>query len=171
MRSAVVAIAAAVVASMNYSFAAESKSFKMNIINTNQQEVGEVTLTETPNGVLIRIELRENPPGISPGPHALHIHEVGKCEPPFKSAGEHFNPLKKRHGFLDEQGKHLGDLPNIHIVANAPTTAEFSVPQLSLDAGNTAVFGSDGSALVIHESADDYRTDPAGMRGIALPVA
>jgi superoxide dismutase, Cu-Zn family len=70
-----------------YGFAAESKSFKVNMVNADRKEVGEATLTETPNGVLIRVQLREKPPGISAGTHAIHIHEVGKCEPPFKSAG------------------------------------------------------------------------------------
>jgi Cu-Zn family superoxide dismutase len=147
------------------SLAAESQFVKFKLINSNRQEVGEATLSEIPMGVLIRLNLRQKPGGISPGTHAIHIHEVGKCEPPFTSAGGHFNPLNKKHGFFDNQGRHLGDLPNIHVPEDAPLTVEFLVPQLSLSGGRTSVFDSDGSALVIHQGADDYQTDPAGNSG------
>jgi Cu-Zn family superoxide dismutase len=135
------------------------------MVNSNRQEIGEAAMSETPNGVLIQLNLRQKPEGISPGTHAIHIHNVGKCEPPFKSAGDHFNPTNKKHGFLGKEGKHLGDLPNIHVPENAPLTVEFLVPQLSLGGDKTTVFDSDGSALVIHQGADDYKTDPAGNAG------
>jgi Cu-Zn family superoxide dismutase len=148
-----------------YSFAAESRFAKVKMINGNRQEVGDATLSETPSGVLIRVSLRAKPEGISPGTHAIHIHTVGKCDPPFKSAGDHFDPGNKKHGFFSKDGKHLGDLPNIHVPENAPLTVEFMVPQLTLGGGRNSVFDSDGSALVIHQGADDYMTDPAGNAG------
>jgi Cu-Zn family superoxide dismutase len=166
MRNFLFFIAAVLIAApCGDSLAAESKSAKVRMINSNRQEVGEATLSETPHGVLIRLNLRQKPEGISPGTHAIHIHNVGKCEPPFKSAGDHFNPMNKKHGFFEKQGKHIGDLPNIHVPENAPLTAEFLVPQLSLRGGKTSLFDSDGSALVIHQGADDYSTDPAGNAG------
>jgi superoxide dismutase, Cu-Zn family len=73
--------------------------------------------------------------------------------------------MNKKHGFFGKEGKHIGDLPNIHVPENAPLTVEFLVPQLSLGGGKTSVFDSDGSALVIHQGADDYETDPAGNSG------
>jgi Cu-Zn family superoxide dismutase len=152
-------------------YAGETESVKTKIINTKQQEIGEATVMETPSGVLIRITLRQNPQGISPGTHAIHIHEVGKCEPPFKSAGGHFNPSNKKHGFLANQGKHAGDLPNIHVTENAPLTVEYLVPQLSLGGGKASLRDADGSALVIHQGGDDYRTDPAGDSGDRVACA
>lgn len=152
-------------------FTAESQPVKAKFINARQQEIGEATVTETPNGVLIRVNLRQNPQGISPGTHAIHIHEVGSCEPPFKSAGGHFNPTNKKHGFLDNQGKHAGDLPNIHVTENAPLTVEFLVPQLGLSRGKGSLMDGDGSAIVIHQAADDYRTDPAGNAGDRVACA
>jgi len=71
--------------------------------------VGHVTLTDSPHGLLIRGTLRNLPRGT----HALHFHETGKCEPPFKSAGAHYNPTQKSHGVLDPAGHHAGDLPNL----------------------------------------------------------
>lgn len=150
---------------------AASQPVKTKFVNAKQQEVGDATLTETPNGVLIRINLRGNPEGISPGTHAIHIHEVGSCEPPFTSAGGHFNPANKKHGFLATQGKHAGDLPNIHMTENAPLSVEFLVPQLSLSGGKASLKDDDGSAVVIHQAADDYRTDPAGDAGDRVACA
>ena len=146
-------------------FASDANSASVKLINTNGQQVGEATLTETPNGVLIRLALPPNPPGVSPGTHALHIHEVGKCEPPFKSAGGHFNPLGKKHGYLNKGAGHAGDLPNIHVPEKSPMTMEFMAPQISLTRGKNALFDADGSALVIHTGEDDYRSDPAGESG------
>lgn len=150
---------------------AASQTIKTKFVNAKQQEVGDVTVTETPNGVLIRVNVWRNSEGISPGTHAIHIHEVGSCEPPFKSAGGHFNPAKKKHGFLAAQGKHAGDLPNIHVTENAPLSVEFLVPQLSLGGGRASLMDDDGSAFVIHQAADDYRTDPAGDAGDRVACA
>jgi Cu-Zn family superoxide dismutase len=119
-------------------------STNVTMVNSKGQGVGEATFTETPNGILVRLTLSQNHPGIAPGTHALHIHQTGKCEPPFKSAGEHFNPLGKTHGFL---------------------SVEFEVPQLSLKQGKNTLRDSDGSALVIHAKRDDYKSDPAGEAG------
>jgi superoxide dismutase, Cu-Zn family len=166
MKTILVFITAALIAApQSLGLAAESRSAKAKMINSNRQEVGEATLSETPSGVLIRLNLRQKPEGISPGTHAIHIHNIGKCEPPFKSAGEHFNPMNKKHGFFSKEGKHIGDLPNIYVPESAPLTVEFLVSQLSLSGGSTSVFDSDGSALVIHQGADDYQTDPAGNSG------
>jgi superoxide dismutase, Cu-Zn family len=144
---------------------AQQGSSKISIVNTQRQEVGQATLTDTPNGVLIGLSLREKPSGISTGAHAFHIHGVGKCEPPFKSAGDHYNPHKKPHGFLAKGGGHVGDLPNIHIPENGRLMVEFLVPGVTLKDGNNRLMDEDGSALVIHAQKDDYRTDPAGNAG------
>jgi Cu-Zn family superoxide dismutase len=144
---------------------AEDRKVQVNLINSQRQPVGEATLTETPTGVLIRVQLSQNPAGIAPGVHAIHLHEIGQCEPPFKSAGGHFNPSKKKHGFLTKDGKHEGDLPNIHVPERGRAMWEFFLPTMELGPGKGSLLDDDGSALVIHERADDYRTDPAGDSG------
>ena len=143
----------------------ETSSTKVKMVNTNGQEVGEAALTQTPQGVLIRLSLPQKAARITPGTHAFHIHEVGKCEPPFKSAGEHFNPRGRKHGFLEAGGGHGGDLPNIYVPESGPLTTEFMAPQLSLKQGKNNLLDADGSALVIHARGDDYKTDPAGESG------
>lgn len=147
------------------SIAAESSTAKIKIINADRQEIGEAAVTETPTGALIRLDLQRNPPKLSLGTHAVHIHEVGECVPPFKSAGAHFNPSQKKHGFLNKQGSHTGDLPNIHVPEGAPLTVEFLIPQVSYSGAKTSLLDADGFALVIHRGTDDYKTDPAGDSG------
>src|SRR5262245_30856938 len=73
--------------------------------------VGTAMLRETPNGVVITAKFTALPAGS----HALHVHAVGKCEPPFDSAGPHFNPQGKKHGFTQPDGPHAGDLPNVSV--------------------------------------------------------
>ena len=100
-----------------------------------------------------------------PGVHAFHIHAVGKCEPPdFKSAGPHFNPDQTRHGIMSPEGPHAGDLPNIHVPADGKLEVEFLNPVVTLSQ-ESALLDEDGSAIVIHAGADDYKTDPAGNAG------
>ena len=140
-------------------------SANVKMVNTSGQQIGEATLTETSSGVLIRLTLLPNHPGIAPGTHAFHIHQTGKCEPPFKSAGEHFNPLGKTHGLLSESGSHAGDFPNIHVPDKEALTVEFVAPEVSLKQGKNTLRDSDGSALVIHARGDDYKSDPAGEAG------
>jgi superoxide dismutase, Cu-Zn family len=125
-------------------------------------DVGTAVLTQTPNGVLVRLDIK----GLPPGEHAFHVHGVGKCEPPFTSAGGHFNPGGKKHGVLVSEGHHAGDMPNLHIPASGELTIELVNSAITLDKGKpNSVFHPDGTALVIHAGKDDYKTDPTGDAG------
>ena len=125
------------------------------------KEVGKVELTDTPSGVLMRLTLD----GVPPGDHAFHVHAVGKCEPPdFKSAGPHFNPDETKHGLMNPEGPHSGDMPNLHVPDSGKLTVEVFNEMVTLDA-EQALLDDDGSAIVVHAVADDYTTDPAGNAG------
>lgn len=130
--------------------------------NAEGKDVGTVTLTQTKAGVLIRAELT----GLPPGPHGFHFHQTGACEPPFESAGGHYNPNNAKHGFMADEGPHVGDLPNLEVGESGSVTLELLSAFVSLDrqSGNT-VFDDDGTALVIHAGPDDYKTDPSGNSG------
>jgi len=133
--------------------------------NQKGEPVGKAELTDTPDGVLVHLTVSGLPPGV----HAFHIHEAGKCDPPdFKTAGGHFNPGMKQHGFMQEKGPHAGDLPNIHVPASGNLEIEALARGVALQAGPNSLFDADGSALVIHAGPDDYRTDPAGNAGARL---
>lgn len=126
--------------------------------------VGTATLTQTNAGVLISASVS----GIGSGTHAIHVHTVGKCEPPFATAGGHFNPESKHHGFRDPAGPHAGDLPNISIPAGGSLSFDLLLPRATLSAGDHSLLDADGSAVVIHAAADDYATDPAGNAGARI---
>jgi superoxide dismutase, Cu-Zn family len=123
------------------------------------KEVGTVTLTAVPTGVLLDADITAMPPG----DHAFHIHETGKCEAPdFKSAGGHFNPEEDGHGLMNDEGPHAGDMPNIHVPENGKLRIEVLNQMVNLPMG---LLAGDGTAIVIHEKPDDYVSNPAGDAG------
>jgi Cu-Zn family superoxide dismutase len=130
--------------------------------NADGKDVGTARLTQTPAGVLIQLSVK----GLPPGEHAFHVHAVGKCEPPFTTAGGHFNPTGKKHGMMAPEGQHAGDMPNLHIPANGELAAEVLNAAVTLEKGKpNSLFDADGSAMVIHAGKDDYKTDPTGEAG------
>jgi superoxide dismutase, Cu-Zn family len=144
--------------------AAEPKKVEIN--DANGASVGFATLTELPGGgVAIDLDLK----GLPPGAHAMHIHSVAKCEAPgFTSAGGHFNPDQKQHGLENPAGHHAGDMFNF--VAGADGTIKVRLPNTSVNMGTDShsVFSNGGTALVIHASPDDMKTDPAGNAGARI---
>jgi Cu-Zn family superoxide dismutase len=125
------------------------------------KEVGKAQLVDTPNGVLISLDLN----GAPAGDQAFHVHEKGQCEPPdFKSAGAHFNPDGTKHGIMNPEGPHAGDMPNLHVPEGGKLSVEILNTLVTLD-GERALLDDDGSALVIHAGPDDYASDPAGHAG------
>ena len=124
--------------------------------------VGDADLVQTQAGVLIKLQLK----GLAPGEHAFHVHAVGKCDAPaFESAGPHFNPTNHKHGMLSGEG-HAGDMPNLHVPQSGELSVEVLNPAVTLDKGKpNSLFDNNGSSLVIHAKADDYKTDPTGNSG------
>lgn len=103
--------------------------------------------------------------GLEPGEHGFHLHTTGKCTAPdFQSAGGHLNPAGREHGSLNPRGKHLGDLPNLVIGASRSASTEVDLGADTRELRET-LFDDDGTALVVHAAADDYRSDPAGDAG------
>lgn len=106
--------------------------------------------------------------GLPQGLHGVHLHAVGNCDAPgFTSAGGHLNPAAHQHGTLNPAGSHLGDLPNLE--ANASGAGALSLTLGGSRAElETALFDADGTAIVVHAAADDYKTDPSGNSGVRI---
>lgn len=120
---------------------------------------------ETAQTVRVTIQVE----GLAPGRHGVHIHEIGRCEPPdFASAGGHFNPSGQPHGLENPEGPHAGDLPNLTVAEDGTGWLEAETRWVSLTPGPTSLFDADGSALVIHTDPDDQRTDPSGSSGARI---
>jgi Cu-Zn family superoxide dismutase len=129
--------------------------------DSSGKAVGDADLRQTKAGVLIKLQLK----GVKPGEHAFHIHAVGKCEAPFESAGGHFNPGNTHHGMMAGEG-HAGDMPNLFVPQSGDLSIEVLNRDVTLEKGKpNSLFDNDGSSLVLHAKADDYKSDPAGNAG------
>ena len=136
----------------------------MALVNSAGQSVGTVRAWQTAGGVSFRISAAGLPHGI----HGLHVHAVGRCDPPeFTSAGGHWNPADKKHGMNNPAGPHAGDLPNVEVAANGVLNATVTLPNATM----AALLDADGSALVLHAGPDDYVTDPSGNSGARIGCA
>ena len=134
---------------------------KVELKDAQGKSVGEVLLWDQGTGVALQLKLHD----LSPGVHAVHFHQLPKCEgPDFKSAGGHFNPEKKKHGFDNPEGHHAGDMKNFTVDAKGKASARLEDADVTLKAGPHSLM-SDGAAIVVHAKADDYKTDPSGNSG------
>lgn len=129
--------------------------------------MGTVTLEQGPNGVLISADIS----GLTPGAHGFHIHTIGACTPDFSAAGGHFAPGGQGHGFMDPDGRHGGDLPNLHAAGDGTARADVFTDLVTLAAdAETSIFDSDGSAIIIHAEPDSYGPEPGAGDRVACGV-
>jgi Cu-Zn family superoxide dismutase len=134
--------------------------------STSGASLGRLTLNPAGAGVRIAGTLT----GVPSGPHGIHFHQVGLCErPDFESASAHVNPTNALHGLENPLGPHAGDLPNISANAAGQVVIDLTSMRVSFDAGLPGwLFDADGTALVIHQNADDQRSDPTGNSGARI---
>ncbi|HEY4240832.1 MAG TPA: superoxide dismutase family protein [Kofleriaceae bacterium] len=145
--------------------APKAKPVTVKLSDAKGKAVGTATLSapkDGSTGTMIALDLHDMPPGM----HAIHVHETAKCvAPDFKSAGGHFNPDHKHHGIGNPEGPHAGDMPNFEVDKKGKVKTNVIAPNVTLDDGPHSVFTGGGTALVIHASSDDMKTDPSGNSG------
>jgi superoxide dismutase, Cu-Zn family len=136
----------------------------MPLVNSAGQTIGSVRAWQTAGGVSFRVTASGLPHGL----HGIHVHAVGRCDPPdFASAGPHWNPAGNKHGLNNPAGPHAGDLPNVEVAANGVLGATVTLPGASM----ASLLDADGAALVVHATADDNMTDPSGNSGARIACA
>lgn len=150
-----------------------AESVTTAIVDNSGKKIGTLELVEGTKGVLLKIKAS----GLSAGAHGMHIHAVGDCSDheAFKNCQGHVDQSGKLHGFLNPQGAHDGDLPNLIVAADGSAEVVLYSETISLSANSgrkSAVLrDADGSALVIHAEPDDYNSQPIGGAGSRVACA
>ena len=117
---------------------------------------------QTGQGVLVTVEVSGLPlKGRKPCDQpffALHIHEGGSCtgdrNDPFSGTGGHYNPNNCLHP------NHAGDLP--------PLLSNSGEAWLAVVTDRFRIRDILGRSVVIHDMADDFKTQPSGGSGTKI---
>lgn len=135
------------------------------LVTSDGKDVGKATINEHGGRLHLTLHVLRQ----TPGEHGLHIHTTGLCTPPdFASAGGHWNPAGHQHGLQNPMGAHAGDMANLTVGANGVGRAHIDLGPGSLSGGNSPLLDRDGATIVVHETADDMKTDPSGNSGKRL---
>lgn len=142
----------------------------VQLVDASGTDIGRVFMREDANGMTFELIGESLPEGT----HGVHLHEKGLCEPPFVSAGAHWNPMSKLHGRNNPMGAHLGDLENVDTPAETGFKKLYTIQGVWIrgdEANKIYLADADGTSLVIHADADDYKTDPSGNSGARIACA
>ena len=121
---------------------------------------GKVTFTQHGGKVTMKVVVN----GLTPGPHAIHLHDTGDCSAPdAASAGGHWNPTSENHGKWGHAPFHHGDIGNL--VADAKGKAELTVESELWTIGDGKPSDVLGHAVIVHAKEDDFTTQPTGNAG------
>jgi Cu-Zn family superoxide dismutase len=122
---------------------------------------GTATFTERDGEVVLEAKLS----GLTPGTHAIHIHEKSDCSSAdAASAGGHWNPTFKKHGKFGVGEYHKGDIGNFTTDTQGEATILFKTNEWCIGCGDeTKDILNKG--LIVHEKPDDFVSQPTGNAG------
>ena len=124
---------------------------------------GTVTFTKGSEGNEVMMDARIS--GLKPGSHAIHIHEYGDCSSDDgKSAGGHWNPTGMDHGKWGSDAYHKGDIGNLEADENGEVVMTMSTDEWCIGCEDSTK-NILNRAIIIHEGADDFMTQPTGDAG------
>ncbi len=149
-------------------FAQEPATAVANFVDDKGEANGNAELVAAPDGgVFVKIEVTGLP---ADQWVAFHVHETGSCDhnTDHESAGGHFNPGSREHGYKSANGPHAGDMPNQYVPADGTLRSEVHNAAVALADGEN---GIRGRALMIHAKGDDYQSQPSGDAGKRLACA
>lgn len=130
---------------------------------TESKVKGTIYFEKTSHGMHVHGEIT----GLTPGEHGFHVHEYGVWNPDGMASGGHFNPTGAPHAGHDSPKRHVGDLGNVKADENGRAVVDLEDSELSFE-GPACILGR---GLVVHEKADDLKSQPSGAAGGRLAVA
>ena len=125
---------------------------------------GSVNFVQKTDGVAMKLEIQF--PSKAGQTVAVHIHEHGDCGNSGNDAHGHWNPTKSAHGKWDEGAFHLGDIGNVTLDASGKGTVKLTTSLWSVGTGESSDIT--GKAIMVHEKADDFTTQPTGDAGARI---
>ncbi len=133
------------------------------LIPTKDSKVeGRITFTQDGERVKVHAVIT----GLTPGLHGFHVHEYGVWSEDGMAAGGHFNPAGHPHADVTVKERHVGDLGNITADESGKATLDLDDAILSLHGPHSIL----GRGVVVHEKADDLKSQPSGDAGGRLAV-
>jgi len=149
-----------------YLEAPSAQRAQAGLVDAKGSPIGSASFIEQRQNVRIELTVTALPPGR----HGVHLHAVGTCDgPDFASAGGHFNPTGALHGVANPKGPHAGDLPNLDVGSDGRGTLVAFTSLVSLAPGaSQSLLRTGGTAIVVHASPDDDKTDPSGNTGARI---
>jgi Cu-Zn family superoxide dismutase len=130
---------------------------------TESKVKGIIYFTKTDKGMHVQGEIT----GLTPGEHGFHVHEYGVWNEDGMASGGHFNPTGAPHAAHDSPKRHVGDMGNVKADESGKAVIDLDDDQMTFEGPNCIL----GRGLVVHEKADDLKSQPSGAAGGRLAVA
>lgn len=132
-----------------------------DLLGADGNTIGSVNMIEGPNGILMEVTVEAG--GLTPGWHAVHIHQTGDCSDTgeYIESGGHVGKIEGGHGLLNPAGPEPGDLPNLYAFEDGSVNFETFTDLVVL----SDVMDEDGGAIIVHEGRDDHLSQPIGGAG------